>query len=220
MRKVHMNASGSGEFVDVLAVLADLRMAGADQCDPVRFCYLEALARRAGQQPDNVKNILNGRLAEALASFKQGVEQKSEPDELTTSPHATPLARLNRYIAERSQSMVDSHSAETIGSRTELKSIRYFRNTWSKLSVDQRVARAIGQAPENAGPLNSHFLVLRSLELMRDISQDYLNRFVSYADTLLCLDQAEKRNKLAVKAVKKPAKAKAVKAPKGVADGN
>ena len=35
-------------------------------------------------------------------------------------------------------------------------------------------------------------LVLRSLALMRDISPDYLNRFMSYADTLLCLDQGEK----------------------------
>jgi hypothetical protein len=35
-------------------------------------------------------------------------------------------------------------------------------------------------------------LVLRSLALMRDISPDYLNRFMSYADTLLCLDQCEK----------------------------
>jgi hypothetical protein len=35
-------------------------------------------------------------------------------------------------------------------------------------------------------------LVLRSLALMRDISPDYLSRFISYADALLCLDQGEK----------------------------
>jgi hypothetical protein len=34
-------------------------------------------------------------------------------------------------------------------------------------------------------------LVLRSLALMREIAPDYLNRFMSYADTLLCLDQGE-----------------------------
>jgi hypothetical protein len=33
-------------------------------------------------------------------------------------------------------------------------------------------------------------LVLRSLGLMRDISPDYLNRFMGYVDTLLCLDEA------------------------------
>jgi hypothetical protein len=35
-------------------------------------------------------------------------------------------------------------------------------------------------------------LVLRSLALMREISPDYLNRFMSYADTLLSLDQYAK----------------------------
>jgi hypothetical protein len=75
----------------------------------------------------------------------------------------------------------------------------YFRNTWSKLSVDRHVTQAIEQAPENAGPLNSHRLVLRSLALMRDISPDYLNRFVSYVDTLLWLDQADGKHRPMVK---------------------
>jgi hypothetical protein len=48
----------------------------------------------------------------------------------------------------------------------------------------------MGQAPKNAGPINSHMLVLRALTLMREASPDYLNRFICYADTLLCLDQA------------------------------
>lgn len=79
--------------------------------------------------------------------------------------------------------------------RPELKATRYFRQTWSKLSVDKRVTQALAQAPKNAGPINSHRLVLRSLALMRDISPDYLNRFTSYVDTLLCLDQCEKKGK-------------------------
>ncbi len=43
--------------------------------------------------------------------------------------------------------------------------------------------------PENAGPLNSHHLVHRSLLLMRDLSPEYLNRFMTYVDTLLWVDQ-------------------------------
>ena len=73
------------------------------------------------------------------------------------------------------------------------------------------MAQALGQAPANAGPINSHMLVLRSLALMRDISPDYLNRFLSYADTLLCLDPGEKEKPAAAK---KPPAAKAAKAPK------
>ena len=34
-------------------------------------------------------------------------------------------------------------------------------------------------------------LVLRSLSLMRDLSPDYLNRFVGYVDTLLFLDMPQ-----------------------------
>jgi hypothetical protein len=48
--------------------------------------------------------------------------------------------------------------------------------------------RTLQQAPKNAGPINSHMLVLRSLELMCDISPDYLDCFMSYAETLLCPD--------------------------------
>jgi hypothetical protein len=91
-----------------------------------------------------------------------------------------------------------------IGARAELKSMRYFRNTWSRLSVDRQVTQAIEQGPENAGPLNSHLLVLRSLALMRDISPDYLNRFVSYVDTLLWLDQADRKNRPREQAGGKP----------------
>jgi hypothetical protein len=35
-------------------------------------------------------------------------------------------------------------------------------------------------------------LVLRSLGLMRDISPDYLNRFMAHVDTLLYLEEAGK----------------------------
>jgi hypothetical protein len=84
-----------------------------------------------------------------------------------------------------------------VGLRPELNATRYFRQTWSKLSVDKRVTQALAQAPKNAGPINSHRLVLRSLALMRDISPDYLNRFTSYVDTLLCLEQCGKKEKQA-----------------------
>lgn len=78
-----------------------------------------------------------------------------------------------------------------VAPRPELRAIRNFRSTWSRLSVDQKVSKAIGQAPKNAGPINSHMLALRSLTLMRDISPDYLNRFISYAETLLALEHEE-----------------------------
>jgi hypothetical protein len=86
--------------------------------------------------------------------------------------------------------------------------VRHFRNTWSKLSADRQVAKALGQGPQNAGPINSHRLVLASLALMREISPDYLNRFMCYADALLCLDQS---GQLKPTSAKKMPRSKAVK---------
>ncbi len=81
------------------------------------------------------------------------------------------------------------------GLLAELKTVRIARNVWSKLSVSRQVTRALEHAPKNAGPINSHMLVLRSLALMRDVSPDYLNRFMSYADTLLSLDHQGEKEK-------------------------
>jgi hypothetical protein len=44
--------------------------------------------------------------------------------------------------------------------------------------------------PANAGPLNSHALVLQVLSLMRDLSPEYLRRFVGTVETLQWLERA------------------------------
>ncbi len=77
------------------------------------------------------------------------------------------------------------------GPAAELKTLTYFRSTWARLSVDRRLNQSLAKVPENAGPLNSHGLALRSLKLMRDISPHYLHRFMSHLDALLWLDQVD-----------------------------
>ena len=74
--------------------------------------------------------------------------------------------------------------------RPEMKSVTRFREGWSRLRAETRVTEALGRKPENAGPLNSHALLLRSLDLMRGLSPDYLRRFVTHVDALLWLDAA------------------------------
>ncbi len=111
-----------------------------------------------------------------------------------------PLAGLVEHLAQQSSLALPAPAADAAtpsrdaaapaGPPTELKALRYFRSTWSRLSVDQQLARSIARQPANAGPLNSHLLVLRSLKSMRALSPDYLRRFVSYVDTLFWLDQA------------------------------
>ncbi|MBP6718768.1 MAG: DUF2894 domain-containing protein [Rhodoferax sp.] len=124
-----------------------------------------------------------------------------------------PLGELRQYIAQQTTDGLVSHADVTggLGQPPELKTSRVFRNTWSKLSVDRQVAQALDQAPKNAGPINSHMLVLQALTQMRDISPDYLNRFTSYVDTLLALDQAEVSKPVPVKKAAPRAAAKSAK---------
>ncbi len=72
---------------------------------------------------------------------------------------------------------------------TELASLAYFRTTWSRLSAERRLTRSLETVPENAGPLNSHQLVHRALQTMRETSPGYLHRFMTYVDALLWLEQ-------------------------------
>ena len=72
----------------------------------------------------------------------------------------------------------------------ELSVMRHFRQSKVKYNSERLLTRAIQEGPEDAGPLNSQALIIRSLTTMRNLSPSYINRFVSYMDTLLWLEQA------------------------------
>lgn len=118
---------------------------------------------------------------------------------LNNSVHHLSLGDLTRHLAQRSVSDIDAGSDSTIGLGSELQATQFFRDTWAKLSVGKRVTQELDNAPKNAGPINSHMLVLRSLASMRDISPDYLSRLTSYVDTLLSLDQCNKEKQASTK---------------------
>lgn len=182
-----------------------LRDQGADRIDPVRFAYLAALARRLAHQPEPVRQLLGTkikRLADELeAQAGNAMVAEGMPGELGAK---SPLAGLLEYI--RAQALVSSRDSQSYPPASpaallpsgepgdtrapELKSVAYFRDTWSKLSTEQRLTQTLAQAPENAGPLNSQHLVLRALKVMHAYSPDYLQAFMSYADTLIWLEQA------------------------------
>ncbi|WP_420476937.1 DUF2894 domain-containing protein [Noviherbaspirillum sp. ST9] len=145
----------------------------------------EALDHSVQQYPDAARE-----LQQLFAAGDFNALQRCIAD-LKSREQCASLGALVRRLDQHSSESTDARPAAQSGSRTELKAIRNFRNTWAKLSVDKQVAQALQQAPKNAGPINSHMLVLRSLTLMRDISPDYLGRFMTYADTLLSLDRCE-----------------------------
>lgn len=184
-----------------------LRRVGAEQVNPVEFYYLDALAKRSRQENAAVQRILGARLTLRLARFTAALAQMQAaagpgiaPDAANETP-PSPLTGLIDYIDRQALANADAAplDADDVSSPAELKALRYFRSTWSRLSTHQQVAHAIEQAPNNAGPLNSHHLVLQSLALLREIAPAYLEYFMSSVDTLLWLDEAEPKSKPAGK---------------------
>jgi hypothetical protein len=194
-------ADAAGSAGDPQTRLDALRASGADRRDPVRFAYLEALERRAAGQPETVRQALLARIdtvADQLAAIPlPSVE--APVDNATPSPLAELLAYIGQHAHDQpatphsaAPSPNTQRNARPRAPRApELKSVAYFRNTWSKLSAEQQLTQTLAQAPENAGPMNSQHLVLRSLQVMRDVAPDYLQGFMSYVDTLIWLEHAD-----------------------------
>ncbi|CAN7283992.1 DUF2894 domain-containing protein [Acidovorax sp. LjRoot117] len=176
--------------------LESLQADGADGHDPVRYRYLEVMASRMQHQPPAVQQVLAQRLQRAVAAYAQGAGTAAQTGECA-APAATaataapsPLALLNRELDARAQADADRVRIEGGASASDMKSVRQFSEVWSRIAAEQQVAQAIDRGPENAGPLNPHKLMLRSLSLMQDLSPDYLRRFLSQMDSLLWLEQA------------------------------
>lgn len=171
------------------------------------------LARACKQSPDDA-DVLTALHAEGqFAQLRQRIAR------LEAARRAPLLANLVTHIDQRKR----ADTAATPASPTDdgdaqgdSSSLAYFEKIWAELKVEQQLAEALAQAPENAGPLNSHLLALQSLKLMRDLSPGYLKRFVSYVDALLWLDQADNAGKPAPKSAAKGDKDKKRKAaPRG-----
>ena len=186
------------------ATLASLRSAGAQRMDPVRFHYMEVLSGKLQPQPDAVRRVLQDKLDAALASYQECLAlAHARPDaavpvpqttkvQAATGPGLASLVALNHYLQGLPQASADhaSHGTGQVGkNHSQMKSVHQFKKAWSRSRAQDQVALAVQQGPDNAGPLNSHQLVLRSLALMRSLSPDYLQRFLSHTESLLWLDE-------------------------------
>lgn len=184
-----------------------LRNEGAWRLDPVRFRYIESLARRLSGQPEAVRRLLQDKLRQAVADYAQRLElakasgSAPRPARRVATGKAGPpaqppcpeLAQLNAYIRTASQALRGPAlpgEAQDPHGRAELASVRRFRQAWTRQRTQDQVARAVSRKPTQAGPLNSHALALQSLALMQEISPDYLRRFVLQVESLQWLEQA------------------------------
>lgn len=172
---------------DALALLQPSQAAEAAQLDPVGWHYLQVLAERTRNQTGTAHALLQAKLNTAVAQLQLRLAKPQTPSTLPSSQTPSPLSALLQDMAAPSAQRPLSPSGH---GRLANPRVEQFRQQLGKISVQKQVTQAIAQAPQNAGPINSHMLVLRSLGLMRDLSPDYLNRFMAYVDTLLILEDS------------------------------
>ncbi|MEM5436854.1 DUF2894 domain-containing protein [Paraburkholderia diazotrophica] len=175
------------------ATLDAWRAQRADRLDPMRFHFIDAMARRAAAHHGEARRILDERLSALLEAYAADLNRENDrhaADAVDDSPaHARgPLGKLADYIASN-QAWAEGNAQHRPSSNPQQDTLDYFRQTWSKLSADKQLRQSLEQVPGNAGPLNSSSLVHRSLSLMRELSPGYLQQFLSYVDALSWMEQ-------------------------------
>lgn len=190
--------------------LEALRRAGAPRLDPVRFRYVETVFRRVADAQPGVRQHLLATLDRALTACEGRVRDAEpappEPEAgvatvsagahrtMSQPPAPEPLVALNRYIVAAAAESEDYDLLPPVWESSDgLRNARRFRASWQRHRTEDALGLAVERAPEAAGPLNSHRLVLRAMTLMQELSPLYLQSFVVQAETLLRLDRAAAR---------------------------
>lgn len=148
----------------------------------IRTVRLDALARRMHAQQGGVRDLLEARLA-ALAAARAAVDPPvhapphthARPRGRSPGPLAPLLAQLNARAIARQDAPAAATTAHVLD---EMRALT------TRARLESQVREALGQAPANAGPLNSASLVHRSLQLMHAQSPGYLAAFTAYVDEL------------------------------------
>jgi hypothetical protein len=161
--------------------------------DPVGWHYTEKLSQRASEATGLTRDLLLAKREKALSEMNARWDAKTLSSEQDAAPEAaaalpSPLVQLLQEMTPASDETGPNKSSMPNAWRAESPRIQQFRKQLGQLRVQKQVTQAMAQAPQNAGPINSHMLVLRSLGQMREASPDYLGRFMVYLDTLLCLE--------------------------------
>lgn len=189
-------------------LIEELRRSGADQVDPVRFRYLEALAQRlAANHLQHTRHWQ--KLVQAVSEFQAKCElanQAAQPDEpRQPSPLAALLAVLNQapespatdprsaleqlVFGAAAEGFGAAHHPATTGTLQPLKAMARVKADHDAHALQDRIRHAIEQTPKDAGPMNAHRLVSRAMAEMQRLSPEYLNRFANYTNTLMALER-------------------------------
>jgi len=170
--------------------LAQWRADGAGATHPLRLAALEALARRAGTQHGRARQQLEQRLAQRVGQFAESLaaapparaRAAGSGRASTPGPLAEVTARLEALALER-------HGAVSAGTLPEMAMLGELRRLWAQVRSESQLRRSLQDLPEDAGPLNSGKLVHRALNLMGELSPQYLRHFLAHLDALAWIGQ-------------------------------
>jgi hypothetical protein len=177
---------------------------------------LEALARRAEGREGASRQALEDKAAR-WRTRGAAEAAKAEPAPGAAAPAARDagLASLVAALQPRTEGAGTEPRSPAPSMKAdepvELKSLQAFRDTWARVQADRQIELSLAREPGQAGPLNSLHLVHRSLKLMREVSPDYLRRFMAHVEALMWLEQLDAGP--AGPAPAAPAKANRVAAP-------
>lgn len=185
------------EAVDVHARLDAWREQGMDRRDPLRFAVMAALARRAAGHDGAVRQRLDSRLQELAAAY--AVLLAAPP--VSKSPRGAAVSGLQPLLAALAEAprgdavapvvvrpTGDLPQANAPDAAEPMPVLDEFRELWSRIRIDRLLRQCLEALPEDAGPLHSRVLTGRAMALMREVSPDYLQHFVAYADQLAWLE--------------------------------
>jgi hypothetical protein len=195
-------------------LLGAWRQRHAERLDPLRFRFIEALARRVDAHHGQARHLLEQKLSALLdayaadlarmpAATTAGTDADSETVAVAdAAPAATARTTARSPLGELLQRFAggaanDAANAIPPQSAQQLPALDDARRLWTELHSRNQLRQSLQQAPADAGPLNSGVLVHRALALMRTLSPGYLQHFLAYVDALSWLQQMHDADVLA-----------------------
>ncbi len=185
--------------------------------DAPKLVFVQALLRRAAQQRPALQQQLVERATAVLADYRQslaarpacGAEQPAA-ERCLPPGNSSQAVRALRAVLDGEEGAADAAALSAVSAQMrqqelhllgvaddvlgappalrELRATRLLRGRQREVAIEQRIARAIANAPEDPGPLNPQMLAIRSLSAMRDYSPAYAKQFVVHLDTLMWLE--------------------------------
>ena len=152
--------------------------------------------QRAGEPTDNpgqFRSLLRRRQPVMSSPFAPLQQAYSNPPTDDSPEEGNTLAGLLKQQETRVLADNGASAPPPPPRQRELSALRQLRHQRQAHRARQRIDDAITQTPSDAGPLNSHRLVTRSIETLRELSPAYLEHFVNYLDTLMSLEKLARK---------------------------